>query len=663
MKIWSRDRCIAENPSTELWPTVTLSEFSDSDAEKFIHASEAVSRYLRGERLRLIEQCTGHKASSVIKMTQRCIELCSDGQIYGFRALIPHLRIKHYERKSVVNMNSKAGRGGASGALNQLFERYPELEFELTRLITKADRKSNVYSNKLMGKSVHVFFIKYLLEHNHPSAEWPFNTKWRAFRTICTFAEKVKKSSFSSEVVNNEIGVARARLAVGTEYDTLLPFSEPYDAVEIDEHEIQGHFAVRVKTVEGTDTVVPLERLTLICVVCRASSAILAYKMIYSNSAPAADVVKVIQAAVTKRWAPMNITIPNVKYLPGAGLPNGVIPEAFEAVWSSTFFDGALAHLSKAVEDRARKLLGFAINWGAVAHFERRPHVEMVFRRINNLLFSQLPSSTGTSVANKPSKNSERQAVKLEIIAEEVEQILDVTVANYNVTPTKGLSYMSPMDFIRYYVSGDTSKVLLRHLPKTGKERAKVFPNVELKIVRGSIKTGTRPYVEVYGERYTNDVLSDSSKLIGKKLLLHIDEVTDLRFIQAYYEDGQEFGILKVKGRWSLSKHDLRTRKLINNELKNGAIRIGPMECPVTAYQRALALRRSSKQSTRQQPTKRENTEAARIANNSGQDLQLIPTASAPESAALPKTVTAVIGRAEIFFNKAQREMKIRNAR
>src|SRR3546814_16876323 len=56
----------------------------------------------------------------------------------------------------------------------------------------------------------------------------------------------------------------------------------------------------------------------------------------------------------------------------GGGLPMGVIPEAYCAVWNLLLFDGALAHLSRSVYERVRKRLGFVISWGAPGHFERR---------------------------------------------------------------------------------------------------------------------------------------------------------------------------------------------------------------------------------------------------------------------------------------------------
>lgn len=81
--------------------------------------------------------------------------------------------------------------------------------------------------------------------------------------------------------------------------------------------------------------------------------------------------------------------------------------------------------------------------------------------------------------------------------------------------------------------------------------------------IRGNIKEGKRPYVQIDGVRYTSDILSQQPELIGKKLTIYIDP-QDGRFAHAYFvENGEELGLLEAKGYWGRTAHTLEMRRTI----------------------------------------------------------------------------------------------------
>ncbi len=247
-----------------------------------------------------------------------------------------------------------------------------------------------------------------------------------------------------------------------------LLLTEPYDVVEIDSYRIDAHLTVAFRTPEGTKSEVLLERLWLIAAVHRASTAVIAYDVVYRSEVTSDNVLKVIRNAITKKWEPKVLTLP-FNYPLGGGLPSGVIPEAYGAVWNLLLFDGALAHLSRAVYDRIRKQLGFVISWGAPGRLERRPNVERTFRRIADDLFKRLPSTTGSNPYNGRAPDGEAKALRYKIRAEEAEQMLDVYIAQHNVTPCEGISLLTPFEYIRHFLDNQSSGFMLRTLPGTGK--------------------------------------------------------------------------------------------------------------------------------------------------------------------------------------------------
>ncbi|TCG02304.1 hypothetical protein BZM26_00050 [Paraburkholderia strydomiana] len=102
----------------------------------------------------------------------------------------------------------------------------------------------------------------------------------------------------------------------------------------------------------------------MLAVVERLTTAVLAYRVVYSSEVSASDVAALIRDAICKIWQPKVLTSPGIEYLPAGGLPSGVIPEARHAVWNVTLLDGALANLATRIHDDVRKSTGFVVIWG-----------------------------------------------------------------------------------------------------------------------------------------------------------------------------------------------------------------------------------------------------------------------------------------------------------
>jgi putative transposase len=309
--------------------------------------------------------------------------------------------------------------------------------------------------------------------------------------------------------------------------------------------------------------------------------------------------------------------IPGLTYPSGGGLPNQVFPECIGAVWNAMLLDGALAHLSKAIRDRARNELGFVLNWGPVGHFERRPNIERFFKRISDDIFMRYPSTTGSNPGHGRAKNAEENATRHQLRADEAEQIIAVYIAQHNATPSEGVSYLSPLEVLKLYLVKRSEHFLLRHLPKTIGTSASILPLIKECTVRGGRTSGRRPYVEIDGVRYTNPVLAQSAALIGRKLIVEIDE-DDMRFVRAYLENGAELGNLKAGGRWWVTKHSRKTRKIINSLITKKLLVISSFDDPIQIYMNYLSQRNGVAKNKKKIIPPTQATEAARISKETG---------------------------------------------
>lgn len=627
-KRWNRREAIGRFPSLETWPTVASDLVEPPLREKFQNYCNAVSMYLNNIPTNEIFRLTGIRRNHLPSMSQRCLTLSSDGQILGFRALLPYTHVKTYERETEVMTKLPQQQGGHTGALGATLSRFPDIESELVALIKKEARGRQIHEHKIRATTLHQIFLDCLREKGVTQKDWPFNTTHLGIRSIRRYMRTLLDAHFDRSVHTREEKSAKAHLAVGRGVEPLINFEEPFDAVELDAYSINAFFSVVFSTPEGAEINVLLDRLWLIALIDRVSTAVLAYTVVYSSEVSADDVIRVIRNAVSKKWQPMDLTVTGLSYPEQGGLPSGVIPECFGAVWGCILLDGALAHLAKAVRETARKALGFSINWGPVCHFERRPNVERLFKSLSDNVFQRFPSTTGSNPGKGRADKAEENAVRYNIRAKEVEELIDVYFAQFNATPTEGLSSLSPLEFIRHFTDAKNKHFLVRHLPRSVMAANSPISCMKECIVRGGRKEGRRPYVEIDRVRYTSYLLGETAALVGEKIVVEIDD-EDMRQVRAFLPNGAELGFLKAMGRWSITKHSRKTRIAINRLLNRKQLVLSEFDDPVQVYLRHLSVPTKKTASKTMVPAPGKAAEAARIGRES--NLPLIITPSPPD--------------------------------
>jgi hypothetical protein len=451
---WIMRMALAEAPDLEDWPGYDYSNLSQEDREFLENREVAVRMVLKGKTYKQIRDSTGLDHNQIRSLTRTCLALGPDGRILGFRGLLPYTRLAPNIRRSPVLPKRADQHGGMSCSLQGTLARFPELEIILLAQIRKELKDHSIPEFKIKGSHLHRIFTSELRRLGVTESEWPFTAKYRGLRSISKFMRSVIEDDFASAIRVRGNSDAKAHFATGLGYSRLLPFSEPYDAVEVDAYHIDAFFSVVFKAPNGADIDAALNRLWLIVAVERLTTAVLAYRVVYRTEVTATDVAGVIRDAICKRWVPKDLTIEGLKYPSYGGFPSGVIPEADGAIWSATMLDGALAHLSSAIHDTLRKGTGFVVNWGAPGHFERRPNVERTFKRISEDVFLRFPSTTGSNPKNGRSADPVAAAKKYRIRAAHVEQLIDVVFAEHNGLPGAGNFYNSPLETLRFFICG-----------------------------------------------------------------------------------------------------------------------------------------------------------------------------------------------------------------
>jgi putative transposase len=628
----------------ELWPSVATEGLSEHDKERFERIHEAMRLYFDGIGTSMIEEVTHVSRRQLSRLAKKCLASATDGQIYGFRALLPYMRTGAYQRQAGETPKRREQQGGQAGLLSALLRKMPDVEECLVTAIRLKAKRNNVAPAKLRPKDLHKIFIEYLEDKNVSKKDWPFNTKYKGLRSITTFMQSLLDKNFSRAVTRWEDRAAKAHLNVGTGGRAFLVFDEPYDVVEIDAYHIDSHVTVAFATPDGGETDLLLERLWLIAAVEARSSAVLAYDIVYRSEVAADDVLRVIRRAATEKWKPQENLLPGFRYGERAGLPSGMIEAAYGAQWSVTMLDGALAHLSTAIRERARKTLGFALNWGAVGHFERRPNVEHTFGQIAKDVFHRLPSTTGSNPFNGRADNAEEKAIRHKIRAEHIELLTDIYFAQHNATPSEGQYNRSPLEVLAYFLEGPNPVTTPRTLPKPTFDAAQTLACRESAVVRGGRKTGRRPYIQIDRVRYTSPVLADAGHLVGSRLIVDIDE-EDMRQVRVFLSNGAELGYLTAHGKWSITKHSRRTRRAINSLLSRRALVLSQFDDPVLAYLAFLSTPVESGKK-KQALSPRQTTNATRVAKEADAQLKIFKPPKPPKTKSIKdlSTKSSLIG-------------------
>lgn len=600
------------------WPKPEILALTKQEQEAYKIRFNAMKLYCEGVPVKDITTATGLRRQMIYHYLNRCMALAPDGIVWGCRALLPYLHTKAYSRELQPSAKLPEAQGGHAGSLSWLFNRYPGLEdkFEKEIFPEKASGRANEYRASV--QTLHKVFLKLLEEYNVPTDGWPFNTKYCGIRTIAKYVMD-KRDQYRNRVIYREgESEAKAHLAVGKGHRPVLIYTEPFDAVEIDAYNFDCHSSIKIQTPAGTYITVKIARIWVVAMCDCASEAVLAYKCVFRSEIAATDVIDVMRYSIIGTPNP-NPVIKGLVYPEGSGLPCEVIDGCKGALFTTVKFDGALAHLSEKVTVQARKELGFFWTVGPPGHFERRPFVEHLFSLFSNNVFCRLASTTGHGPKNGRAPNSEDAAVKLPILADHLLHLLGVEIAQHNARVSEGLYFISPLEFIRQKLSKDNTHFVPRTLPVSGIEGDTILQIKKVVTVRGSRSKGRRPYIQFLRAHYTSSYLSDAWGLIGKKVILHIDE-NDLRAVSAFSIDGSPFGHLVAVGKWADTKHDLRTRKAILSKLADRTLQVSTEQDPVLVYLEALT------KVTHENPIPVSSgaaTEARRVAGEGGVPLKL----------------------------------------
>lgn len=564
---------------TSGWLSLELSAFSEPDAQLIVRYRDAISDYIAGERISVIEEKYGVVRSEIFRRLNRCAQMAPDGRVFGWRALAPRLVLKQPRRKKALELRHAREGRGFTGLFNELLIQHPEIASNIENYILKRGSRHDVFEPRIAYDSLHKLFKSWCAKAHVLPHQYPFNTKWQGYRTLCTYARQVFYDHFSEGVRARCGEVARSRLNVGRSTPSRIVPERPLDYVQMDPFEVPCLATVRVRG--RKDRWIPIERLWVVVLADVDSAAAWGYSVSIRKEVKTEDMVSCIAHAST-RWKRKVLTIPALHYMDEAGFPSMLAPELSHFACCVLQLDNAWQNLAEAMVTRVRKRLGCEFNFGGPRRWDRRQLVESINGILQAEGLARVPSTTGTQPKDPRKNDPAGTAIGKRITYEHLLELIEVAIANYNATPTEHNHHQSPLQYLAEFVHNDDA-LFWPTLPRLDPMTPDFDTIVVRKRIAGNAEEGRRPYIQVDRVKYSSPVLEDRPELIGQWALVHI-KLSDLRSVRAFVEKtGAELGILTALGQWSRTPHSLQTRKIINSLLNAKILQLKAEDDPVLA--------------------------------------------------------------------------------
>jgi transposase InsO family protein len=556
-----------EGFSVENWPTVDEGALSAQDLAQYQRHKRAVLMYLSGASYATLLEETGFAARYINHtIRNRCMFAHPDGQVHGWRALIPGLHITKYTRKK----NVKADRNGlgTAGALGNLLLQEPDFATRLDQLILKTCADTKLGQLRQPRHALWAWFLKELRDLGYEVRnEWPFTVKTMGYSALLRYCERVLNAN----------PIKAARIVGGPQLEKKMvsgdginrPVHAPFERIEMDAHKLDGRFVVMIPTLDGGWHPRLIHRLWVIVLLDVASRAVIGYHLSLRVEVNKEDVIAAIKSALV-RWSRKNLSFGEHAYFEDAALPSGHHERYVGLCWDQTSVDGALAETCKTVKSKLLDVVGSTLLDPSAGFAQRRskddrPFIETFFRTLGSRGLHRMSNTTGGKVQDKRGRDPGKVAVISEFQLEYAAELLDVLIANYNATPHSSLGYRSPLQMLDFYASMDK-------LPKRQADPNSVQGLLSVRklcIVRGGYQQGRRPYVNFLGASYSNEELSQRHDLVGQQIWVINHLQDDARIALATTKDGHRLGVLRAHPPWHRTPHSLSIRSAINSMVRN----------------------------------------------------------------------------------------------
>lgn len=354
-----------------------------------------------------------------------------------------------------------------------------------------------------------------------------------------------------------------------------------YSRAEADAHRIDIEAVLGVKMPNGGVVKRPITTMWLLCEIETESRAILGWSLRVGRGYNNLDLSTCIASSLYP-WVRRELTIPDLEYHPGAGLPSGLPGEVGARRVRSVALDNAKAHHAIDFEQAFCSAHGGILVYGRAHEPRSRPIVEQLFSRLEHGAFRDLPGGF------EPATRLGRDKIRISNFAPNdfpiqlhlFEELLDVIIANYNASPHPALGSLSPLQFLQMHPPRGFD-----FTPETAERDAVEIGTVVVSLtVHGNRQEGIPPHVFYKYSRYRCPELDGKWEMINKKVTARVNR-HDLRTLLLMRSVTKPLCMVRAAAPWDKSRHDETTRTQIMQWAKQpGGFSLVGVSCAVEAF-------------------------------------------------------------------------------
>lgn len=570
------------NEDCSKWPTPDEGAFTEENQKKYLLRKKAIIAYLAGEPAVSLRQKFGLGVSFLFRLvTERCLQIHSDGQIYGWRAITPNTRIKTYKRKHPVKVNRWGH--GAVGAMETLLDVHSELRIQFEKRILASPCGNKLGAVKRPCQAHWSWFLDQLRTLGYEvRREWPFNTENNGYQAVRRFINRVldEHPSQAAKVIGGPD--LEKKMISGDGVDR--PVNKPFQRVEMDAHKIDGRFCVMLPQMTGGYLPKIIHRIWVLVIIEVFTRVVLGYHLSFRKEISKEDVLKAIKKSLTV-WHPRKLMFSDNAYVDGAGFPSVISDQFVGICWDETSIDGALAEKAIPVREALKDVVGSVLitpgkGFSSRRSMNDRPFIENFFRHLGKNGFQRLSNTTGGKASDKQGRNPDDVALAGQFQIEYAEELLDVLIANYNATPHTTIGNRTPLRYLEFTASRSDKK--FRYADATS--AAAILCLRKKCKVNGGYLDGKRIFVSFMNAIYHGDILGQRYDLVGKYIWVTNHIVDDARLVQASTIDGRSLGVLRAAPPWNGLPHSVEVRSAIASCLRRRMFNVASMGDAVETF-------------------------------------------------------------------------------
>jgi len=549
-------------PPIDEWPGIDINCLSEAHQKVAERRVSALKMYVLGAAHQTIESATGIPRPEVHRLLKRCLSMSADGRIFGLRALVPGMRVEAYKRIAHVQCAPGDSNQGCAGALEQVFERFPDLRKAVHSEFLKMTPRRKRGDARIRICDLHAKFIRWLEEHGLKATEWPLNTANEGLEALRRYCHSLLDAEPEKWIRARSGQEAARRLTVGRGIAPVMPMLRPFGAVQLDFHKVDSACVIHITNSFGCEVRVPLARWHIGVLIEERFELILGAVLALELTPSADSVLETLECGIVPISQESNGCALAI------GLGKHVFPnQQFSALNGQCFsvlrMDNGWSNTARDVIDNVIDTIGCAVHFGPVKAWWGRDTIERVFGQVTRTGLQRSPSTYGSNPGDTRKNDPNAQAEDLDIRLSDIVSAISHAIMLQNASRTAALLMGSPLQALEAAMHNPESGFVPSPLPQNTSELPLLMYHVEVATVRGSIKKGERPFVKIAGWRYTNVRLANDFTLLGRHLRLYCSR-RDVRVVYAsVIETGEVIGNLEPPNRWREVRLDWRSRQLI----------------------------------------------------------------------------------------------------